>query len=151
MNSHTVNQLIAWGEAHWIVSLLIILAVLSVLEEIGKAVVHSIAGPFSRLCDRRLELSLDIARVRAERTALYREQGRQMAIRDLEARDQAAPRSNPGPCVHRNVKQIRTADGELAGWLCQKLGCEKRLPPDWAVADEDLPAPGAPPPEGWVP
>jgi hypothetical protein len=52
--------------------------------------------------------------------------------------------------VHRNVKQIRTADGELVGWQCQKLGCEERLPPAWAVAAEDLPAPGGEPPSGWV-
>lgn len=56
----------------------------------------------------------------------------------------------PGKCVHRNVKQIRTGEGELVGWQCQKLGCETRLPPDWAVAAEDLPAPGAEPPAGWV-
>jgi hypothetical protein len=56
----------------------------------------------------------------------------------------------PGECVHRNVKQVRTTDGELVGWQCQHLGCEDLLPPGWAVAAEDLPAPGAEPPSGWV-
>jgi hypothetical protein len=76
----------------------------------------------------------------------------------IGTRHQAAPVSaapaaalpTPGECVHRNVKQIRTADGELVGWQCQKLGCEERLPPAWAVAAEDLPAPGGEPPSGWV-
>jgi hypothetical protein len=49
-----------------------------------------------------------------------------------------AAAKKPGPCVHRNVTPIITRDDELVGWLCKKQGCEKRLPPDWAVLDEDL-------------
>lgn len=44
----------------------------------------------------------------------------------------------PGPCVHRNVKQVRDIDGHLVAWLCLKEGCDEQLPPDWAVAKEDL-------------
>lgn len=45
----------------------------------------------------------------------------------------------PGQCVHRRVRQVRDMDGNLVAWLCLKDGCEKQLPPDWAVAAEDLP------------
>jgi hypothetical protein len=43
----------------------------------------------------------------------------------------------PGPCVHRRVKQVRDRRDELVGWLC--IGCDRQLPADWAVAEEDLP------------
>ena len=29
-------------------------------------------------------------------------------------------------------------DGNLVAWLCLKEGCEKQLPADWAIAQEDL-------------
>jgi hypothetical protein len=41
----------------------------------------------------------------------------------------------PGPCVHRNVKPVISADDELVGWLC---ACDAQLPADWAVREEDL-------------
>jgi hypothetical protein len=46
----------------------------------------------------------------------------------------AAPQ--PGPCVHRRVKQVRDRNDELVAWLC--VGCDAELPADWAVAKEDL-------------
>jgi hypothetical protein len=49
----------------------------------------------------------------------------------------AGPAAIPGPCVHRRVKQVRDVTDELVGWLC--VGCDTRLPADWAVAAEDLP------------
>lgn len=42
----------------------------------------------------------------------------------------------PGPCVHRNVSPIVSVTDEVVGWLCKT--CTKRLPPDWAVREEDL-------------
>lgn len=70
----------------------------------------------------------------------------QLALRKLEleiARANAGKAAGadlavtPGPCVHRRVKQIRDVTDELVGWLC--IGCDTRLPADWAVAAEDLP------------
>ena len=65
------------------------------------------------------KLELEIARTNAGKTA------------------EASLAVTPGPCVHRRVKQIRDVTDELVGWLC--VGCDTRLPADWAVAAEDLP------------
>src|ERR1700733_11044786 len=82
-------------------------------------------------------------------TALYRRaelrHRRQMDLKRVEleilqARSWAAsaspPPSKPGPCVHRNVVQVRDHSDELVGWLCR--GCDTQLPADWAVRQEDL-------------
>ena len=68
----------------------------------------------------------------------------QLALRKLEleiARANAGKTTDvaavPGRCVHRRIKQVRDVTDELVGWLC--TGCDTRLPPDWAVAAEDLP------------
>lgn len=42
----------------------------------------------------------------------------------------------PGPCVHRNVTPVVSADEEVVAWLCRS--CDARLPADWAVREEDL-------------
>lgn len=47
-----------------------------------------------------------------------------------------APEKKPGPCVHRRVTRIMSADDELVGWLC--VNCDERLPRNWAVREEDL-------------
>ena len=44
-------------------------------------------------------------------------------------------RPKPGPCVHRSVRPVISADDELVGWLC---ACDTQLPADWAVREEDL-------------
>lgn len=46
------------------------------------------------------------------------------------------PQVTPGPCVHRNVTRVMSIDDELVGWLCKT--CDTKLPPDWAVREEDL-------------
>ena len=70
----------------------------------------------------------------------------QLALRKLEleiARANAGKTTGtdaaavPGRCVHRRVKQVRDVTDELVGWLC--VGCDTRLPADWAVVAEDLP------------
>ena len=48
----------------------------------------------------------------------------------------SSPRGpKPGPCVHRSVRPVISADDELVGWLC---ACDTQLPADWAVREEDL-------------
>jgi hypothetical protein len=47
-----------------------------------------------------------------------------------------SPLPVPGPCVHRNVVQVRDHSDELVGWLCR--GCDEQLPASWAVREEDL-------------
>jgi hypothetical protein len=42
----------------------------------------------------------------------------------------------PGPCVHRNVVPVVAADETVSAWLCRS--CDKQLPPDWAIREEDL-------------
>lgn len=68
---------------------------------------------------------------------------RQMDIRRVEleitqARTGAVPSSalKPGPCVHRNVVPVVAADESVTAWLCRS--CDKQLPADWAVREEDL-------------
>jgi hypothetical protein len=46
------------------------------------------------------------------------------------------PAAKPGPCVHRNVVPVVAADETVTAWLCRS--CDKQLPPDWAVREEDL-------------
>ena len=41
----------------------------------------------------------------------------------------------PGPCVHRRVVPV-ISDEEVVAWLCRS--CDKKLPADWAVREEDL-------------
>jgi len=48
-------------------------------------------------------------------------------------------KKKPGPCVHRNVVPVMSADElqtEPIAWLCRS--CQARLPADWAVREEDL-------------
>jgi hypothetical protein len=45
----------------------------------------------------------------------------------------------PGRCVHRNVVPVMSDDElepEVLAWLCRS--CDTRLPPDWAVREQDL-------------
>lgn len=136
MSNDAWNSLFTWLELHWL-SLLIAMVVLTVLEELGKAIVHSIADSGQLRREKRRAQLRERDDIRAQRLALEE----QRFHTDVLRRRQQGVLPTPGPCVHRNVKQVRTADGELVGWLCQKLGCDKQLPPDWAVAAEDLPAP----------
>lgn len=81
----------------------------------------------------------------ALRQASKRRWKRKLELRRLElqiAMARSAPAADarslpkPGPCVHRRVKQVRDRNDELVAWLC--IGCDEPLPPDWAVAEEDL-------------
>jgi hypothetical protein len=107
-----------WLLNHWYVFFW--LAVFGVFEGVRDffiGMAEAVAGVFARHHERRIELA--------------------EAMRPAPVAASSA--AVPGRCVHRRVVQIRTADGELVGWLCRKQGCERRLPPDWAVAAEDLP------------
>lgn len=106
-----------WCLNHWYVFLW-----LGVFGVFG-AVRDFFAGMFAAIIaigDRRHERRLEIARAAAIPAA----------------RSEPAPK--PGRCVHRRVKQVRDIDGNLVAWLCLKEGCDEQLPPDWAVAKEDL-------------
>ncbi len=48
----------------------------------------------------------------------------------------AAPK--PGPCVHRDVKPVVSPfpEEKVVAWLCRS--CDKQLPANWAVREEDL-------------
>lgn len=48
----------------------------------------------------------------------------------------ATASKKPGPCVHRNVTPVISADETVVAWLCKS--CEEKLPADWAVREEDL-------------
>ena len=106
-----------WCLNHWYV--LWFLVVFGFFEGVRDFFV-GIAAAFMALGDRRHERRVELTRAQSAKPA------------ELDRRPK------PGPCVHRDVKQVRDRDGHLVAWLCVKQGCEKQLPPDWAVAAEDL-------------
>lgn len=65
---------------------------------------------------------------------------KQMELQAAQAKSAALPavaQKDPGQCKHRQVVSIRRKpDDELVGWLCRS--CDRQLPPDWAVDEEDL-------------
>ena len=110
--------LLNWSLAHWWVFFW--LAIFGVFEGVRDFFV-SMAGAAAGVFDRRHQQRLEEIR----------------AAHPVPAAEHAEITPAPGRCVHRRIKQVRDVTDELVGWLC--VGCDTRLPPDWAVAAEDLP------------
>ena len=74
----------------------------------------------------RLELELQVAQARMPQVS------REVPLPPVPS----GALTKPGRCAHRRVKQVRDRDDALVAWLCE--GCDRQLPADWAVAEEDL-------------
>ena len=114
------TSLLDWAIAYWWLILIFGGAVLEWFGEIFDCGFGAVRHALKVRHKRRLQLAR--ARARAARPLV----------------PDAGPRPLPGACVHRRVKQVRDMDGNLVAWLCLKEGCEKQLPADWAIAQEDL-------------
>ena len=110
------TSLLDWAIAYWWLILIFGGAILEWIGEIFGCGLSAIADALQVRHERRLELA----------------RARSAPVADNPARPM------PGRCVHRRVKQVRDMDGNLVAWLCLKEGCEKQLPADWAIAQEDL-------------
>ena len=110
----TASTLLGYALAYWWLLLIFGGAILEWIGEIFDCGLSAIADALQVRHERRLELA----------------RARSAPVADNPARPM------PGRCVHRRVKQVRDVDDELVGWLC--VGCDKQLPADWAVAQEDL-------------
>jgi len=112
-----------WGLAHWWV--LFFLSAFGFFDGVREFFAGIFASAVA-LGDRRHERRLEVERAKAPPRALTPE----------DFIPATAARTRPGRCVHRRVRQVRDRDDNLVAWLC--AGCEKQLPADWAVAEEDL-------------
>jgi hypothetical protein len=104
-----------WCLEHWF--LIFILSALGVFEAVRDfllSCLEAVAGIGERRHQRKLE------------------QIRMTSWPDY-ARPAAMP-PKPGPCVHRQVTPVVSAEVVVA-WLCR---CGAQLPADWAVRQEDL-------------
>ena len=103
--------LLNWFAAHWF--LLILLSVLGVFQGVRDFFV-SIAEALGGRSEIRHQRKLELERAKAG----------------------AAGTLPAAPCRHRNIVGVRDTTDHLVGWLCR--GCDKQLPADFSVYEEDL-------------
>jgi hypothetical protein len=105
-----------WGLHHWYVFLFLsFFGFFEGVRDFFAGIIEAVIA----LGDRRHERRLEIARAQGA-----------IPVAEIEQR------AKPGRCVHRRVKQVRDRNDELVAWLC--MSCDRKLPADWAVAQEDL-------------
>ena len=106
-----------WLLNHWWIGIwLAIFGVFGAVRDFFVSIAEAIGGAVAGRHERKLELA--------------------QASRPVTAPQDTQPAPVPGRCAHRRVKQVRDVNDELVAWLC--MGCDTRLPADWAIAEEDL-------------
>jgi hypothetical protein len=105
-----VIALLNWFAVHWF--LLILLSVFGVFKGVRDFFV-SIAEALGGKSEIRHQRKLEIERAKAGSGTLP-----------------------AAPCRHRNIVGVRDTADHLVGWLCR--GCDKQLPADFSVYEEDL-------------
>lgn len=74
--------------------------------------------------------------LRLQRKIVQSQVGGDGSVQFQSAGSITTSRPKPGPCVHRNVVPVVAKDESVVAWLCRT--CDEKLPPDWAVREEDL-------------
>jgi len=135
--AHAVSSDDIWTfiEANWIWVLIFGGGIIDFLLETFDAGIGSIARAGRRRHRRRMErlrLQLKIEKARAAtQVQLAGDNSSQFQA----GRSLTMPR--PGRCVHRNVTAVvASGTDDVVAWLCKT--CDTKLPPDWAVREEDL-------------